>query len=434
MLGSVRAVPSLRAIAAAVGVPYSTAYITLERLLGLRARHIARIDNSDLGVINGHVVEAAVKAAVLLARRRLAYYTMPPIPLWPWILVPAKSIDTLEKLLESMRELGARPAEVILDIGVMDWFDKKVMEYSEGFWRAFWEAVDRLRELSQRYGFSWRVVTPDVPATVPDNISRTMRLQERLLAEHPELPWLPVAQASRGTGHSKHLAWLVETGIAGKYGVVALGSLKVLAGRQKRVWIQAVGEARRLLEDYGLGHVRLHLFGAPLDAAVSSRLPPGSWDSKTWTFPRVPYMWSAKGATERLTFFTAFLERLTELLRGGGDVGVAVWDDPLFCRLLALALACGGWRSFTVQRLARLLGVSRVVAGRLAACMAACGAARRWNRRTYILELSCMEGWEAEATRLLMRYGGHRLLLAMLKAILTSEQQAILSKALEAGR
>ena len=305
---------SLRSIAAGLGVPYSTAYITLERLLGIRARHIARIDNSDGRIINGGVVATVIRSVLLLARRGLAYYTMPPAPLWPWILVPVKSVDALEKLLHSMRELGARPSSVVLDVGVMDWFNRRTASYTGEFWRAFWPAVDRIRLLARRHGFSWRIVVPDVPATVPDNVPLTMRLQERLLAEHPELPWMPVAQASRETPHTHHLRWLVETGIAGKYGVVALGSLKLMAGRRKALWRDAVDAARRLLAEHGLSSVRLHLFGAPLDAAVSSRLPPGSWDSKTWTFPRVPYLWSAKDGGMRIIYFSTFLERLVELL------------------------------------------------------------------------------------------------------------------------
>ena len=307
---------SLRSIAAGLGVPYSTAYITLERLLGLRPRHITAIDNSDGRIINGDYVAAVIRSVLLLARNRLEYYTMPPLPLWPWILVPVKSIDALEKLLAGMRELSARPSSVVLDVGIMEWFNKRKVEYGDQFWDALWAAVDRLRELSRRHGFRWRVVMPDVPATVPGNVERTMRLQERLLAEHPELPWIPVAQASRTTSHSKHLAWLVETGVVEKYGCVALGSLKVLAGRRKQLWRDAVDGARALLHEHGLGSVKLHLFGAPLDAAVSSRLPPGSWDSKTWTFPRVPYLWSAKDGSMRVVYFATFLERLVELLAG----------------------------------------------------------------------------------------------------------------------
>ena len=310
---------SLRSIAAGLGVPYSTAYVTLERLLGLRARHIARIDNSDGGVINGDAVETLVKAVLALARNRLEYYTLPPVPLWPWILVPVKSIDALEKLLAGMRRLGARPFSVILDVGVMDWFTGKTRRYSGGFWDALWAAVDRLRELSRRHGFKWRVVMPDVPATVENNVALTMKLQELLLAEHPRLPWIPVAQASRSEDHSRHLAWLVETGVVERYGVVALGSLKLLAGRKKQLWRGAVEAARGLLEEHGLDSVKLHLFGAPLDIAAAEKLPPGSWDSKNWTFPRVPYMWSAKDGSMRIVYFSTFLERLVELLmeRGG---------------------------------------------------------------------------------------------------------------------
>jgi len=342
-----------------------------------------------------------------------------------------KSVDVLEKLLESMRELGARPAEVILDIGVMDWFNGKTAGYTGEFWRAFWEAVDRLRGLARRYGFMWRVVMPDVPATVPDNVEHTMKLQELLLSQEPGLPWLPVAQASRETPHTMHLRWLIEAGIVEKYNCVALGSLKVLAGRRKQLWREAVDRARGLLHEHGLGHVKLHLFGAPLDVAASSRLPPGSWDSKTWTFPRVPYLSSAKDVSMRVTYFTTFLERLAELLRGRGVKGfLAVWDDPLFCRLLALALACRGWRSFTSQRLARLVGVSSAVAGRLAGCMVRVGAARRWNRRTYLLEAGCSGGWEAEATRLLLSCRGYRL-LAVLRAVLGPEHARIIAKAVE---
>ncbi|ALL00747.1 hypothetical protein Pyrde_0697 [Pyrodictium delaneyi] len=311
---------SLRAIAASLGVPYVTAYRSLWRLLGIGPRHMRRMDNPDVGIIHGGAVETVIKAALALARRNLAYYTLSPVPLWPWLLVPVKSVDALEKLLESMRRLGARPSSVILDVGIMDWFNGRTAEYSDKFWDTLWEAVDRLRELAREYGFEWRIVLPDVPATVPDNVPLTMRLQERLLSEHPELPWIPVAQASRETPHTEHLAWLVETGVVEKYGCVALGSLKLLAGRKKALWRDAVYRSRGLLEEHGLANVRLHLFGAPLDIVAAEKLPPGSWDSKTWTFPRVPYLWSAKDGSMRIVYFTTFLERLVELLveHGGG--------------------------------------------------------------------------------------------------------------------
>ncbi|OWJ55606.1 hypothetical protein [Pyrodictium delaneyi] len=308
---------SLRSVARELGLPYSRVYRSIEQLLGARPGHIAAMNHSYSSVIHGGYVWAIIKAIAALHSRNLEYYTLPPVPLWPWLLTHIRAVDALERLLHSMRELGARPSSVILDVGIMDWFNGKTAEYGDGFWDALWEAVDRIRLLARRHGFSWRVVMPDVPATVPDNVPLTMKLQERLLAEHPELPWMPVAQASRDVDHSKHLAWLIEAGVAEKYGVVALGSLKVLAGRQKRAWREAVYRSRGLLEEHGLGDTMLHLFGAPLDVAVTSKLPPGSWDSKTWTFPRVPYLWSAKGATERLVFFTAFLERMVELLMAG---------------------------------------------------------------------------------------------------------------------
>jgi len=307
-------VASLRGVARELGLPYTKVYRSIEHLLGVRPGRITAVNHSYSSLIHGGYVWAAIKAIAALHSRSLEYYTLPPVPLWPWLLVPVKSLDVLERFLADMWELGARPAEVVLDIGVMDWFDRKVMEYTGEFWRAFWPAVDRLRGLSRRHGFRWRVVMPDVPATVPGNVEHTMKLQEFLLAEHPELPWIPVAQASRETPHTEHLAWLVETGVVEKYGVVALGSLKLLAGRRKQLWRGAVEGARRLLEEHGLGHIHLHLFGAPLDIVAAEKLPPGSWDSKTWTFPRVPYLWSARGATQRLLFFTAFLERLVELL------------------------------------------------------------------------------------------------------------------------
>ncbi len=307
---------SLRGLAREVGVPYSSFHHTVERLLGVRPGLITSIDHSRPSLINGGHVYTVLKSIVLLARRRLAYYTMPPIPLWPWLLAPMKSIDVLEDLLERMREVGARPSSVILDVGIMDWLSMRKRGYDERFWAALWSSVYRLRGLARRYGFQWRVVMPDVPATVPNNVEETMRLQERLLEEHPDLPWIPVAQASKDRPHTVHLQWLIEAGIVERYGVAALGSLKVLAGRQKRVWLEAIEAARSLLEEHSLD-VRLHVFGAPLDVAASSKsLAPGSWDSKTWTYPRVPHIWSAKDMGERIVFFTAFLERLVELLLG----------------------------------------------------------------------------------------------------------------------
>jgi len=309
-------VASLRGVARELGLPYTRVYRSIERLLGVRPGRITAVNHSYSSVIHGGYVWAVIKAIAALHSRSLEYYTLPPIPLWPWLLVPVKSIDVLERFLADMWELGARPTEVVLDVGIMEFFDRKRLGYSPGFWRIFWPAVDRVRLLARRYGFRWRVVMPDIPATVEDNVALTMKLQEQLLAEHPGLPWVPVAQASRSEDHSKHLAWLVETGVVEKYGCVALGSLKVLAGRRRQLWRDAVEEARGLLEEHGLGHIHLHLFGAPLDIVAAERLPPGSWDSKTWTFPRVPYLWSAKDGSMRVVYFATFLERLVELLAG----------------------------------------------------------------------------------------------------------------------
>ena len=305
---------SLRAIALELGVSYSWAHRRLERLLGVRPGLLIRMNNSRSSVIHDGYVDSVISSILVLKRKELAYYILPPVPLWPWILVNVKQLSMLEHLLESMRAIGVRPAEVIVDVGVMDYLRGSRTDFDGGFWDALWGAVERVQSLSRSYGFRYVVVMPDYPATIRGNVERTMRLQELLLSHDSGVPWLPVAQRSADGDHLEHLRWLCETGIVARYGRVALGSLKLL-GRNYSSIASMIEKARRALEKYGLT-VRLHAFGIQLNVAAAAKdaLSPGSWDNTGWTYPRGSGMWSAKDHEEKIVYFKIYLDRIVKLL------------------------------------------------------------------------------------------------------------------------
>lgn len=227
-----------------------------------------------------------------------------------------KQLSLLEQLPESMRAIGVRPAEVIVDVGVMDYLRGSRTDFDGGFWDALWSAAERVRCLSRSYGFCYVVVMPDYPATIRGNVKRTMRLQKLLLSHDGGVPWLPVAQRPADGDHLEHLRWLCETGIVARYGCVVLGNLKLL-GRNYSSIASMIEKARRAREKYGLHTVRLHAFGIQLNvvAAAKDVLSPGSWDNTGWTYPRGSGMWSAKDHEEKIVYFKVYLDRIVKLLR-----------------------------------------------------------------------------------------------------------------------
>ena len=322
---------TVRCLARRAGVPRSTAHRWL-RVLGYRG-YMEWLQGTGLPALGYDGVSAGILEAYLALRRRgLRFYTLPPctakacIP-WPWILVNVFNVDALEALLERYRGIGARVEAVILDAGVDTYWRKSwgrlSFDYSEEYWGRFWRAVDAVRSLSRRHGFSYEVVVPDYPDDYSSvwgrrhalwvdnytNVDRTLINIEYLVGEDPGLPWLIPAQGYEDSPESLYytVETLAELGLARRYRV-ALANL--CTSRKATVIVESIAEARRACSG-----CMFHVFGPSLSAvkraASLGLLRRGdSWDSTAWTYPRQPSMWSAKGAVERFGYFIFYMRHV----------------------------------------------------------------------------------------------------------------------------
>ena len=325
--------PSLRTLSRRAGVSLGSASRWLRHLGYGRGGYREWLGKTGLPALGYDGVSAGILEAYLTLRRRgLRFYTLPPctaracIP-WPWLLVNVFNVDALEPLLERYREMGARVEAVILDAGVDTYWrrswDRLSFDYDDAYWERFWAAVDAVRGLARRHGFSYEVVIPDYPDDYSrvwgrrhalwvdgyTNVDRTLMNIEYLLREDPGLPWLIPAQGHEDDPVSLYYSvlTLVELGLARRYRV-ALANL--CTSRRASVIVESVAEARRACP-----RCLFHVFGPSLPA-VRRALGEGllgrgdSWDSTAWTFPRQPSMWSARGVVERFGYFIFYMRHV----------------------------------------------------------------------------------------------------------------------------
>lgn len=337
--------PSLRSLSRRAGVSLGSASRWLRHLGYGRRGYREWLEATGLRALGYDGVSAAVLEAYLVLRRRgLRFYTLPPctakacIP-WPWVLVNVFNHGVLGDLLERYRAMGARVEAVILDAGVDAYWRRPrgrlPIDYDDGYWARFWEAVDTVRSLS-RSGFSYEVVIPDYPddysavwgqrhalwleesSDTPTNVHRTLENTLWLLEHDRSLPWLLPAQGYEDEPVSLRytVETLLELGLAKRYRI-ALANL--CTSRKSTIIAESIAEARRACPGCSF-----HVFGPSLSAvkrAASLGLlhVNDSWDSTAWTFPRQPYMWSSKGVVERFAYFIFYMRHVAKALSQGRE-------------------------------------------------------------------------------------------------------------------
>ncbi|MEM4788106.1 MAG: hypothetical protein QXV28_09030, partial [Ignisphaera sp.] len=189
---------SIRALAREVGVPKSTLHDWIRRYFS-----------------NSHIDIDVLKAFIVLKKRGIKFYTLPPgrVP-WPWILVNIFNVNILENYLNYLREVGGRVESLILDAGVDRYWRKRYCDipippdYTDLYWKIFWQAVDRIKTLSKKYGFKYEVVVPDYPddyshvwgrkhalwteesSDTSTNIDRTIENIHRIIDNNKKIKWL----------------------------------------------------------------------------------------------------------------------------------------------------------------------------------------------------------------------------------------------------
>ena len=334
--------PSLRGLSRSTGVPLGSVSRWLRHLGYGRGGYREWLARTGLPLLGYDGVSSSVLEAYLLLRRRgLRFYTLPPcnrsacLP-WPWILVNVFNVDALEALLERYREIGARVEAVILDAGVDTYWrrprERLPLDYDDAYWNRFWSAVDMVRSLARRYGFSFEVTVPDYPddyssvwgrqhalwleesSDTPTNVHRTMENVLALVEQDRSIPWLLPAQGYEDEPVSLYysVSMLVELGLARRYRV-ALANL--CTSRKATVIAESIAEARRACSGCSF-----HVFGPSLAAvrrAVGEKLlhSGDSWDSTAWTFPRGPGFWSSKNAVERFGYFIFYMRHIADATR-----------------------------------------------------------------------------------------------------------------------
>ncbi len=334
--------PSLRNLSRRAGVSLGSASRWLRHLGYGRGGYPAWIEATGLKALGYDGASASILEAYLVLRRRgLRFNTRPPcnrsacLP-WPWLLVNVFNYGVLEALIERYRAVGARVEAVILDAGVDTYWrrprERLPLDYDGEYWGRFWEAVDAVRSLSRRYGFSFEVVVPDYPddyssvwgrkhalwleesSDTPTNVHRTLENVLWLVEHDKSLLWLLPAQGYEDEPASLYysVSRLVEHGLAGRYRV-ALANL--CTSRKASVIVESIAEARRACPSCSF-----HVFGPSL-AAVRRVVGEGllrsgdSWDSTAWTFPRGPGFWSSKNTVERFGYFIFYIRHIADAIR-----------------------------------------------------------------------------------------------------------------------
>jgi len=313
MIMSVR-IP-IRALAKEVGVPKSTVHEWIRKYFS-----------------NSHIDTDVLKAFIVLKKRGIKFYTLPPANVWPWLLVNVFSINVLEDYIELCREAGGRVESVILDAGVDRYWRKRYHElhidYNDEYWKMFWEAVDRVKSLSRISGFRYEVVVPDYPddysstwgrkhalwteecSDIPTNIDRTI---ENILTiiDSDRLPWLVPIQGYEDVPES--IAYALED-LVSRLGYkryrYALANL--CTSKKSSVIAETVKLAREVCPQCSF-----HIFGPGLSGikkTVNLLKYGDSWDSTAWTFPRGSG-WSCKNNYERFIYFVLYMRHIYSIFK-----------------------------------------------------------------------------------------------------------------------
>jgi len=316
MIMSVR-IP-IRALAKEVGVPKSTVHEWIRKYFGSCS-------------VDQHVL----KAFIVLKKRGIKFYTLPPrnVP-WPWILVNIFTINVLENYLNYLREAGGR-VEVILDAGVEYWRKRYCdipLDYTDQYWNMFYEAIEKVNELSKIHGFRYEVVVPDYPddyshvwgkrhalwteesSDTPTNIDRTIQNIHRVIDNNKKIPWLIPVQGYENTPQS--IAYTLEDllNTIGRRYRYALANL--CTSKKTSVIIETIRLAREVCPQCSF-----HIFGPGLSfikKTINLLKYGDSWDSTAWTFPRGSG-WSCKNNYERFIYFVLYMKHVYEYLTQGEE-------------------------------------------------------------------------------------------------------------------
>lgn len=309
----------------------------LSRETGVDKSSISRWVKTYFGSVNA-VEPDVIRAFVVLRKRGLKFYTTPPRgTLWPWILVNVFSVDVLAGILDLYRRSCAKVESVVLDAGVSRYWRKSCTEippdYNDNYWKAFWEAVDRVKQLSKEFGFGYEVVVPDYPDVYPrawgrshalwteecsdlvTNVDRTLENIYRLLDHDRRIPWLIPVQGYEDTPQSiaNTLADMVEVLGSRRY---RYGLANISTSKKPSITIEVLRRAREVCNKCELHIFRMGLHSLKLALREGLLRYGDSWDTTSWTFPRSGGFWSCKTAEERRIYFAIYAEHLFNIVSG----------------------------------------------------------------------------------------------------------------------
>jgi hypothetical protein len=320
-LGVPRTLQGVRLLARVLGVPKSSVSRWLQNM----------VENADALL---KMPREVVEVYLLLKKRRLRFYTTPPSGTpWPWILANIFSVNTLETLLNTYRDMGIKTCSVhvILDAGVDRYWKKPCtklsVDYDDEYWSLFWSAVDSVKKLHKEFGFSFEVVVPDYVDDYSSvwgrkhclwidnytNVERTLENVFHVINQDWGVPWLLPAQGFENTPQSvlKSIEVYESHGLHKRY---RIGLANLCTSKKSSMVVETIRLAREFCSN-----CRYHVFGPSLTAikkaiALGYLQPEDSWDSVAWTFPRGGG-WSAKTVEERIAYFLFYLKHIISALR-----------------------------------------------------------------------------------------------------------------------
>jgi hypothetical protein len=259
--------------------------------------------------------EEVLIALATIRKVGVAFYTFPinaDVP-WLYLLTNVYEVGKVVEHVENLKGLGINTSKVsiILDSGVERYWKKSCSEvsfdYDDRYWNSFWNAVDTLKSLRNKYWVFFEVTVPDYPDDYSrawgkqhclwvdsyTNIDRTLENVFYVVEHDKKVQWLLPAQGYEDIPESILLSLevYVNQGLHKRY---RIGLANLCTTKSDSIIVKTIKLAREFCRE-----CNFHVFGAKLTAvakAIEMRyLKHGdSFDTFSWILTGIAFYFLGK--------------------------------------------------------------------------------------------------------------------------------------------